>query len=97
MLPQSYVSLSKQCSFHQSSLSSLFAFAVVFPLHHLQFDEVLDTLTNHSKDKKKKVFIIHNENCDFYFLSSVTFTYLRNGSLEEQERLMEINALAGRF
>ena len=53
-VPQSCASLSKQCSFHQSSLNSLFAFPVVFPLCHLQSDEVLDTVTNHSKEKKKE-------------------------------------------
>jgi len=72
VLPQSCVSLSKWCSFHQSSLNSPFAFAAVFPLRHLQSDEVLDTLTSHSKGKKKtfcnrQLFTITGKHDCFFF------------------------------
>ena len=101
MLPQSCVSLPKWCSFHQSSLSSPFAFAAVFPLHHLQSDEVLDTLTNHSKDIKKtfcnwQLFTITGKH-DFDFFSVYSITWLKLWRFGRARKTDGIKAIAERF
>ena len=89
-VPRSCASLSKQYSFHQSSLNSLFAFAVVFPLRHLQSDEVLDNLTNHSKDKKKESVTIYSGIMVFFSLDFITKCQKNGNTLVVFARIIEL-------